>query len=102
MAPIWKATIYETNHFYKCHPEKHGSTSRGIDGHSATLSKLFLAYFLEGFALNVKEFALGSKLFSFRVDPFSEGARCSGWQTKKKKKNHKSCLPYLKGSKSTI
>ena len=54
------------------------------------MSKLF--YLSSGKGSTLKERNLlpkGSKFLSFRVDPFLEGAWCSGKQTG----SHKSCLP---------
>ena len=59
--------------------------------------RIVFVSFWKGVSSKRKEFApFGSKFFSLRVDPFSEGAWCAGKQTR----NHKSCVPF-KNRKTT-
>ena len=78
----------------KCHLLKFLPSMQSFKGnkHSgsreAALSKLFLPPFWKSIHIKMK-------LFSFRVDPFSEGDCCVGKQTG----SHKSCLPCKKWQK---
>ena len=71
---------------------------RSIDtlSRDTTLPKLFMLHIEKGSTLKGKKIALlGSKLFPFRVDLFTEGNWCKGKQTG----SHKSFLPCQKWCK---